>query len=467
MSSDSTSDTTHHAPDGPRSRPGLWRDADFRRLWVGQTASQFGAQASQVVLPLIAVVSLNAGPGQLGALRAVEQAPILLLSLFAGAWVDRRRSRTVMVLADCGRTLALAAIPTAYVLGILGLPALLVAALLVGVLSVFFDVAYQASLVRLVARDQLMQGNSALEGSRSAAQIGGPALGGTLVTLFSAPIAIITGAFFFALSSVSIYRIRKHEPLPARPDGPARIWRRIHEGLRFVIGNTSLRAVGLASALYQFSFAALMTAYLLYLPRGLHLSGTAVGLALAAMGPGAVVGSLLAARLPGRLGYGTVLVSSAVLADGVMLFVPALHGSHAVTLPLLMGINFVFGTFSQLVNVTAMAVRQAVTPVGIQGRVVATINFVGMGLTPLGSLLGGYLASVWGLRTSLLITAVALALSPLFMALSPLARLGRALPDEHRPVTVQPESSRTGRAFKPVRSGTRRARPRLPGWRRG
>ncbi|WP_329618328.1 MFS transporter [Streptomyces brevispora] len=419
----------------------MWRDADFRRLWVGQTASQFGAQAGQVVLPLVAVVSLDAGPGQLGALRAVEQAPILLLSLFAGAWVDRRRSRTVMVLADGGRALAMAAVPAAYLLGVLGLPALFVAALLVGVLSVFFDVAYQASLVRLVDRAQLAQGNSALEGSRSAAQIGGPALGGTLVSLLSAPLAALTGAFFFVVSSVSICRIRRSEPLPEYSGGPARIWRQIHEGLQFVLSNSSLRAVGLASALYQFSFAALMTVYLLHLPRGLHLSGTAVGLALAATGPGAVVGSLLAARLPGRFGFGPVLVASAVVADGVMLCVPALHGSTAVTLPSLMGVNFLFGTFSQLVNVTAMAVRQAVTPLRLQGRVVATINFVGMGLTPLGSLLGGFLAVRWGLRTSLLLTAVAMALSPLFMALSPLARLGKSLPDEHQPGTRRTSST--------------------------
>ncbi|WP_393057621.1 MFS transporter [Streptomyces sp. LN549] len=421
--------------------PSLWRDADFRRLWVGQTTSQLGAQATQVILPLVAVMSLNAGSGQLGALRAVEQAPILLLSLFAGAWVDRRRARTVMVLADGGRALALAVIPAAFLLGFLGLPVLFLVALLVGVLSVFFDVAYQASLVRLVDRDRLLQGNSALEGSRSAAQIGGPALGGTLVSVFSGPVAVVTGAFFFVLSSVSIWRIRRREPVPPPGDGRARIWRQIHEGLRFVAGNASLRAVGVASALFQFWFAALMTVYLLYLPRGLHLSGTAIGLALAAMGPGAVVGSLVAARLPERLGYGKVLVSSAVIADGVMLCVPALHGSAAVTLPVLIGVNFAFGTFGQLVNVTMMAVRQAITPVRIQGRVVATINFAGMGLTPVGSLLGGFLAGHWGLRTSLLVTAVALSLSPLFMAFSPLARLGRHLPCEQLTGLTGPLSS--------------------------
>ncbi|MFF4828739.1 MFS transporter [Streptomyces sp. NPDC001312] len=406
----------------------LWRDGDFRRLWVGQTASQLGEHTSLVVLPLFAVLTLDAGAGQLGVLRAVGQAPILLLSLFAGAWVDRWRTRTLMVLTDAGRALALGGAAVAGLLGRLGLPALLVVAFAVGALSVFFDVAYQASLVRLVKRDQLVRGNSALEGSRSAAQIGGPALGGALVSVLSAPIAAASSAVFFALSFLSIRRIGRRESIPDRSERPPRVWRRIHEGLRFVAGDTSLRTVCLASAAFQFFFAAVMTVYLLLLPRDLHLSGTAVGLALAATGPGAFLGSLLAARLPSRFGYGAVLVSAAALGDGVFLFVPALHGSSAVTVPALLTVNFVFGTFSQLVNVTVMAVRQTLTPDGMQGRVAATINFVGMGLTPLGSLLGGFLAEVWGTRTSLLVTAAGMLLSPALMALSPLARLGRTLP---------------------------------------
>ncbi|WP_406308773.1 MFS transporter [Streptomyces sp. NBC_00121] len=406
----------------------MWRDGDFLRLWAGQTASQLGEHGSLVALPLIAVLTLHAGADQLGALRAAGQAPILLLSLFVGAWVDRWRTRTVMVLADLGRTLALGAAAVAGLLCGLGLPALFLAAFAVGALSVFFDVAYQASLVRLVKRDQLVQGNSALEGSRSAAQVGGPALGGALVSLLSAPIAAASSGLFFALSFLTIRRIRCRESIPERSEHSPRVWRRIHEGLRFVVGNNLLRTVGLASAAFQFSFAAMMTVYLLFLPRELHLSGTAVGLALAATGPGALLGSVLAARLPNRFGYGVVLVSAAALGDGVLLCVPVLHGPSAVTIPALVAVNFVFGAFGQLVNVTVMAVRQAVTPDRMQGRVAATITFVGMGLTPFGSLLGGLLAGEWGLRTSFLVTAGGMMLSPVLMALSPLARLGRALP---------------------------------------
>ncbi|MFE5813222.1 MFS transporter [Streptomyces sp. NPDC056479] len=406
----------------------MWRDGDFRRLWVGQTASQLGEHTSLVVLPLFAVLTLNAGADQLGALRAVGQAPILLLSLFVGAWVDRWRTRTVMVLTDAGRALALGTAAVVGLLGGLGLSALLVVAFVVGALSVFFDVAYQASLVRLVRRDQLVQGNSALEGSRSAAQIGGPALGGALVSVLSAQIAAASSAVPFALSFLSIRRIGRHESIPERSEHPPRVWWRIREGIRFVTGETSLRTVCLASAAFQFFFAAVMTAYLLFLPRDLNLSGTVVGLALAATGPGALLGSLLAARLPSRFGYGAVLVSAAALGNGVFLLVPALHGTSAVTVPALLAFNFVFGTFSQLVNVTIMAVRQTVTPDGMQGRAAATINFVGMGLTPLGSLFGGLLAEAWGTRPSLLLTAAGMLLSPALIALSPLARLGRTLP---------------------------------------
>ncbi|WP_320777694.1 MFS transporter [Streptomyces sp. CRN 30] len=425
-------------PTTPTRARTLWRDADFRRLWIGQTASQLGEHTTLVVLPLFAVLTLHTDAGQLGVLRAVGQAPILLLSLFAGAWVDRWRTRTTMVRTDAARALLLGGAAVAALLGRLGPAALLVLAFAVGTLSVFFDVAYQTSLVRLVRRDQLVRGNSALEGSRSAAQIGGPALGGAAVSLLTAPVATASTAVFFALSFLSIRRIRTDaESLPERGEpedrSRTRVLRRIREGLRFVAGHTALRTVCLASAAFQFSYAALITVHLLFLTRELHLSGTLVGLVLAAGGPGALLGSLLAARLPGRFGHGPVLVGAAVLGDGAYLCVPALHGSAAPTVTVLLTVGFVFGCGGQVVNVTVMAVRQSVTPDALQGRTAATITFVGMGLAPPGSLTGGLLAREWGLRTSLLVTAAAMLLSPVVMALSPLARLGRDLPATARP----------------------------------
>jgi predicted MFS family arabinose efflux permease len=315
-----------------------------------------------------------------------------------------------------------------------------VVAFTVGALSVFFDVAYQASLVRLLRRDQLGQGNSLLEGSRSAAQIGGPALGGALMSLLTAPIAAASGALFFVLSFLSITRIRG-ERVPGRPSRDAGTGHRILAGLRFVANDRFLRAVCLASAAFQFFLAATMTVYLVFLTRELHLPGAAVGLVLAATGPGALAGSLLAARLPRRFGYGVVLVGAALLGDGVLLLVPALHGSAAVTVPALVVVNLLFGTCGQLVNVAVIVIRQAATPDRLQGRVAATVTFVGMGLAPAGSLTGGLLAGEWGLRTGLLVAAAGMLLSPVVLAVSPLARLGRELPS--------PVDGDAGRALRP------------------
>jgi len=406
--------------------------SDFRFFWAGQTASQLGEHTSLVVLPLLAVLTLHVGEEQLGVLRAVGQAPQLLLALLAGVWVDRWRTRTVMVLTDLGRAFALGAAAVAAFLGGLGLPALLVVAFAVGTLSVFFDVAYQASLVRLLPRDRLLRANSAVEASRSAAQIGGPALGGTMTSLLSAPAAVGSSAAFFVASVVSIARMRHREELPPRPHGRPRLHRQIHEGLRFVVRDPSLRTVCLASAAFQFFLAATMTAYLLFLPRELHLSGSEIGLTLAATGPGALIGSLLAARLPARVGYGPLLVLAAAVGDGVMLGVPALREGSAWTVAALVGINLVFGALGQLINVMMMAVRQALTPDALQGRVSATITFAGMGMTPVGSVAGGLLAGHAGLRAALLVGAAGMLLSPVLIGLSPLARLGRLFPVPRR-----------------------------------
>ncbi|WP_433824560.1 MFS transporter [Actinoplanes sp. CA-015351] len=352
----------------------MLRHRDFRTFWLGQTASQIGEHTSLVILPLIAVMTLGVSANQLGVLRAAGQAPLLLFALFAGVWVDRWRTRTLMVCSDLARASVMAVIRAAALWGGLGVPVLVAGAFVVGTLSVFFDVAYQAALVRLVSRDQLLRGNSMVEGSRSAAQMGGPALGASLVT-------------------------------------------------RFITASPVLRAICLASAAFQFSFAATMTVYLLFLPRQLGLSGTVIGVVLAATGAGAIGGSLLATRLPSRFGYGPVLVTAAFAGDGVMLVVPALHGDTAAAVATLIVINLVFGAFGQLVNVTIMAVRQAVTPAALQGRVAATITFAGMGTTPLGSLVGGLLAAQYGLGTALALTSAGMLLSPALIAASPLARL--------------------------------------------
>lgn len=408
--------------------PSLWRHSDFVKLWIGQTASQFGTQITQLTVPLVAIVALGVDSEQIGLLRAAGQVPFLLFALFVGVLVDWWRGRAVLILADFGRALALAAVPIAYAFHVLGISTLYVVAFSVGICTVFFDVAYQAYLFRLVDRAQLVQGNSMLEGSRSAAQIGGPALGGGLTTLLTAPVAIVASCVAYLVSVVSIWRIRKPELVPERAGTQTGAFRQIGEGLVLIARDTVLRTVAVVAGVYNFCFAAFMTVYLLFLPRELGLSGTEVGLAVAALGPGFLVGSVLAWMLPKRLGYGAVLVLAASISDGVMLLVAALHGSGVVTVGALMVINFVFAVFGMMFNVALMAVRQAITPDHIQGRATATIRFIGLGLAPVGSALGGYVADAIGLRLGVLLTAAGMYIAAVAVMPSPLARLGRTLP---------------------------------------
>ncbi|MFD3400379.1 MFS transporter [Kribbella sp. NPDC058693] len=394
----------------------LWTHRDFVRLWIGQSASQLASFAGQVTLPLVAVTSLGAGAAQLGVLRAVQQLPILLFSLVVGVLVDRWRFRSVLVAADLGRALVFASVP----LGLgLGLPFLYVVGFAAGVFTVCFDVAYQSALPRLVERDQLAQGNSMLETTRSAAQISGPALGGGLVSLLTAPLAVLASAALFAFSSLSVARISNRTTTGVPRTG---VLRQIGEGLRIVARDASLRAIAAATCVYQFGFTALTTVYLLFLSRTLGLPSAVVGLVLASFGPGVLIGSLLSAWLPRRFGYGRVVVFAALISDLVMLVTSTLHGSGPLTVAALITINVLYGALSQSVDVAVTAVRQLVTPLEVQGRVVATINFLGLGLTPLGALLGGALAAAAGVRTALLVATVWLFLSPLC-----LTRLRRSL----------------------------------------
>lgn len=170
------------------------------KLWIGQSISVFGTPVSQIAIPWIAIKILDASAFEVATLTTFEFLPFLLFALPAGVWVDRLPRRSVLIAGDIGRALLLATIPLAYVLDALTLGRLYVVGFLVGILTVFFDVAYQAYLPSLVARDQLVEGNSKLQLTASGAQIAGPAAGGGLVQALTAPYAVLADAISFVQS---------------------------------------------------------------------------------------------------------------------------------------------------------------------------------------------------------------------------------------------------------------------------
>lgn len=196
----------------------LWSNADFIKLWAGQSISELGSQVSQLAIPIVAAIALHASPIVFSLLAVFGFLPFILFALPAGAWVDRMRRRRILIVGDAARALLLATIPLAYWLGALTIWQLLVIQFVVGVFTVFFDVAYQSYLPQLVHRDHLIEGNSKLQLSVSVAQVAGPSMGGGLIAALTAPYAILADAISFVVSTVFLSRIRTEEPRPQREE---------------------------------------------------------------------------------------------------------------------------------------------------------------------------------------------------------------------------------------------------------
>ena len=409
----------------PPPAPGtasLWRQGDFRKLWAAETISVFGSQFTLLAIPLIAALTLQASPVEMGILAAVDTAPFLLIGLFAGVWVDRLRRRPVLIAADLGRALLLATIPLAALLGVLSLPQLYLVALGTSVLTVFFDVAYQAYLPALVERSQLVEGNSKLEVSRSAAQLAGPGLAGLVVQYLSAPVAIALDALSFALSAAFLGLIGKPEATPDRA-GRASLLVEAREGLAVVFGNRLLWSIAGCTGTWNFFGSLAYALYVLFAARELQMAPAALGLAFGAGNVGALVGAVAAARLATRFGVGPTIVGSALLGGLALLPVP--FATPELALPLLLGSGLLGSFTSVTYNVNQVSLRQAITPHRLQGRMNATMRFVVWGTMPLGGLAGGALGQELGLRPALLIGVLGSLVAFLWVFLSPVRRLER------------------------------------------
>ncbi len=399
----------------------LWRHSDFLRLWSAQTVSQFGSQVSQLALPLAAILVLDASAFEVALLGTVEFLPFLLFALPAGVWVDRLRRKPILVLGDLGRAAALASVPLAYAFDALTIWQLYAVGFLVGVGTVFFDVAYQSYLPSLVERTQLVDGNSKLEVSRSGAALAGPGLAGVLIGAITAPYAILFDALSFIGSAALIVRIRRAEILPVPTEKPS-MRRELVEGLRYLLGHRFWRPLAITVALSNFFNTLAFSIFLVYAVRDLELSATVIGIVLGVGNVGWLLGAVAANRLSARLGVGLTLVGSALVFGPALLLVPAAPKSQPI--PFLVA-ALILASFAGIVfNVTGLSFQQAVTPDRLLGRLNATRRFIVWGVIPLGSLTGGALASLTGLRTTLWIGAIGGSLSFLPLLLSSVRSIG-------------------------------------------
>jgi MFS family permease len=398
-------------------RPGLFRHVDFRRLWIGDAISQLGSEVSVLALPLVAVKTLGATAFEVGVLAACGSAAFLLVGLPAGALCDRVRRRPILIGGDIGRALVLGSVPIAALMHRLTIGQMFVVALLTGVLTVFFDVAYQSYLPELVDMNQLVDANGKLEATRAVAQVGGPSLSGFLVQAVTAPYAVAVDAVSFLWSAGWVTTIRAREPKPVRPEQRS-LRKEMAEGLRFVLSNRILRRIAGCTGTFNLCSSALFAVQIVFLVRTVRLSAGGIGLLFSVGSVGSLIGAFTSGRFINRVGQArTIWVGAIICAPGSLLL-PIAH--HDWRLALTATGMFVNGFGVVVYNVAQVSFRQGVTPRPLLGRMNATMRFLVWGTMPLGALLGGWLATLFGLRHALWISAGGEVLAPLWVILSPL-----------------------------------------------
>ena len=403
-------------------RGGLWRHQDFLKLWSAQTISLVGTQISQLAIPLAAILVLDASAFEVAVVGVAEFLPFLLFALPAGVWVDRLRRKPILVIADVGRGLALATIPLSYAFDALTIWQLYVVGFAVGTLTVFFDVAYQSYLPSLVKREQLVDGNSKLEISRSAASLAGPGIAGVLVAAITAPYAILVDAISFFASGGFILGIRRSEPQPERAEDRS-MRKELVEGLRYLLGHRYWRPIAICVALSNGFGSVGGSIFLVYAVRELDMSAAVVGIVFGVGNVGWLLGAMVAGRLAGTLGVGKTIVGSTFLFGPAWLLIPL--APQSAPIPFLIA-SFTLVSFAAVVfNVTGISFQQAVTPDRMLGRLNASRRFIVWGVIPLGSLVGGILATQVGLRETLWISAVGSLLACLPVLFSPVRSIGR------------------------------------------
>ena len=407
-----------------RPTGGLWSHADFLKLWTGQSISELGSQVSQLAIPWLAAVGLHASPIEFSLLGVLGFLPFILFALPAGVWVDRLRRRQILIVGDSARAVLLALVPILWAAGVLRIWHLLVLQFVIGIFTVFFDVAYQSYLPALIDREHLVEGNSKLQLTVSIAQVGGPSMSGALIGAITAPYAIVGDAASFVISAAFMLRMRHRERLPERAEGEARprMWPQVKEGLHWVVGNRHLRAIAACTGSGNFFGNVVFSILVLYAVRTLHLSSFEVGAVFAVGSGGAIVGALVANRLQKAVGVGGAIVLPAVLFSLGDLAYPL--APRSFPLPVLMAGSAVASFGSVAYNITQVSLRQAITPERLQGRMNAAMRWIVWGTIPLGALLGGAIGQTVGLHAALWVGALGNVPVFLFVLLSPVRSIG-------------------------------------------
>jgi MFS family permease len=381
----------------------LLRDRTYRRLWASTLISSFGAQVTLLALPLTAAVLLDASPSQMGLLTAMEVVPFVLFSLPAGVWLDRVKKLPVYVLGEVLIAGAVTSVPLAWWLGGLSMPWLYLVAFAIGAVNTTAGSASQIVLTQLVPRERLVEGHARNALASSMAEVMGPGAAGLLIKLTGAPVALLADAALMVGSALILRGI--HVP-PEDRHPPTRFWPAMRGGLDFVMRRRLLITMALAVGIWQFCYQGSLAVQILFGTRLLGLSERAVGLSYVALGVGTILTSAVGNRVVRRIGPGPALVLGfAVCGVGWSSLALAPLGALGVAAFALM--LFLFGVGAVLIFINFLALRQAVTPAPMLGRMTSTMRWLILLPAGPGALFGGWIGEQFGLRATLAFSGVA------------------------------------------------------------
>jgi MFS family permease len=434
---------TAAAPPAPATT--AWPSRRFRGFWYAQTISQFGDRITEIALPLLAVTMLAASPGEVGVLTALIWLPYLF-GIFAGAWADRRPDkRRLLITADLIRAAVLLTLPVAYLLDLVTLPHLFAVALLTGAGAVLFSMGYPSFFVTLVPSHAYVDANSKLSLSRAGSFVAGPAVGGALIQLLTAPIALVADALSFLGSALLLYRIpdpTSTRPVPDSRNPPAEpeagsftsesqsseaagmsTARRIREGLTLLLRHRVLRAaLGCTATVNFFTFIA-GTLLILFASRELGLSAGAIGIAFGAGAFGGLAGAALAPRVTRTIGLGRTAIIGVVLFPAPLALMALADGPLTAKVALLAAAEFVSSAGVMLMDINLNALITKVTPDHARARIAGAYSTVNYGIRPLGALIGGWLGTAIGLRPTLALAGTAGVSAAFWLLASPVRRI--------------------------------------------
>ncbi|HSR99123.1 MAG TPA: MFS transporter [Kofleriaceae bacterium] len=417
-------------PPNDATEPGLWRHADFLRLWAAQAISAFGSRITRTALPIIAVATLDQPDAVIGLLAAMQLAPGVVLAMLAGGFVDRSRKRRILIAADLIRGALVVSLTLAWALGALSMIHVVVVGAGVGAASALFQITDVAYLPSLIGRRRLVEGNAKLETTEAVAEITGPASAGVLIAALGAPLAVAIDAASYFWSAFMLGRIRaRDEDVAAASRAPVdpeeaqsaaqsvRTGEDFRIGLRTVFGHPLVRPIVLTLMVWSIAGGFFMALYTPYCLRELGLSKATFGLIIAMGGVGSLGGAIVSRSLARVLGVGRTMLVTAFLSLLCTLLIPIAGSgtSPAVTIGLLATHQLFGDGFSVAFIILAVTLRQTVLPKTVLGRANAAVHVCTSGVLPITAILAGTLATLVGIRTAVWIGLLIGLTAPIFL----------------------------------------------------